>query len=626
MPTLAEPGALSAQSGKHTKPHHKKGPSKPKQVSSKDEYGQGIISRPASLVAKAAGALSNAPIIGPYAKATEIAASGVSKIAALFGYSRPVTVEPVHPYVPTVMGNMANTNIADSCVKLSVDMKQELTVDPKTVGLGDTDEMALQYIAGRESYLATFPWKVSDDQYRQLFGTIVTPTVWAEVNDEIHMPACCFAAQPFENWRGNMIYRFQVVASNYHKGRLLVVWDPKANTGTPEMNVAYSHVIDIAEMKDFSISVGWGTQYPWLACRPAGSVNKGWENSTATVVLPAAPQTNGFLRVFVLNDLTVPATDIDNDISVNVFVRAGPNIEFANPIDELYEDLILFPQSGLEPQAGTDQNVSDETTTENPSIPQMEPELEILPELMPTDGIADSTMGEAISSFRTMLKRYTLHRTIGFETRGARKLFMRSHYYPYYAGATPGAVDETDLLDPYNYCRVTLLNYLTPAFVGYRGGIRHKFCRNAQNDGTIGPTNSMLVAKRAPYLKSGNNYSRVESSASVYAVTNGQLNSANTYWLPSGNAGIHATNTGVNPNLEIEIPYNSNLRYFPAKKADWTSSNTFANCIELYLYSQMSSVNSGTAWHDFVAAGEDFSLFFFTGCPVMYRETRPNPL
>merc|ERR1711881_122584 len=78
IPTANEPGSLVPQMGEIFTPQIQ------------DEYGTGPISRPAGVVAKAAGALSNIPGIGMYARATEMAASTVSSIATMFGYSRPV--------------------------------------------------------------------------------------------------------------------------------------------------------------------------------------------------------------------------------------------------------------------------------------------------------------------------------------------------------------------------------------------------------------------------------------------------------------------------------------------------------------------------------------------------------
>ena len=146
-----------------------------------DEYGTGPISRPAGIVAKAAGALSKVPGIGMYALATQMAASTVSGIASMFGYSRPITLADIQPYKPTYLGNMANTNVPDTSQKLTLDAKQELTVDPRVMGLGSTDEMTIKSIAQRESFLTQFGWAVSDSAETLLWNSEVSPVLWHEI-------------------------------------------------------------------------------------------------------------------------------------------------------------------------------------------------------------------------------------------------------------------------------------------------------------------------------------------------------------------------------------------------------------------------------------------------------------
>eukprot|EP01084_Bolivina_argentea_P113537 202308_1 len=102
-----------------------------------DEYApNGIISSTSTTVARVAGLLTSAPSIGPYALATQMAASTVSNIARLFGYSRPPVLTDINSYKQMNLGNLANTNVSDAVMKLSLDAKQELSVDPRIMGLG----------------------------------------------------------------------------------------------------------------------------------------------------------------------------------------------------------------------------------------------------------------------------------------------------------------------------------------------------------------------------------------------------------------------------------------------------------------------------------------------------------
>ena len=108
------------------------------EMSKNDEYGK-PVSGPATALAKAAGALSSIPGISLYARASQLALSTIADVAAMFGYCRPAEQAPIVPYRPALLGNLPNVNVPDSVTKLTTDLKQETTVDPRTTGLSGVD-------------------------------------------------------------------------------------------------------------------------------------------------------------------------------------------------------------------------------------------------------------------------------------------------------------------------------------------------------------------------------------------------------------------------------------------------------------------------------------------------------
>jgi hypothetical protein len=85
---------------------------------------KGIISEPATAVARAAAALKNMPYVGPYARATEGAANIIGSVASSMGYCRPPVTKAPEPMRPTAVSALANTNVPDVTNKLTVDHKQ----------------------------------------------------------------------------------------------------------------------------------------------------------------------------------------------------------------------------------------------------------------------------------------------------------------------------------------------------------------------------------------------------------------------------------------------------------------------------------------------------------------------
>jgi hypothetical protein len=124
-----------------------------------DEYGMGPISKPASALASIASKFKTAPVLGPYATATQIGANALSRVASIFGYSRtPILTTSV--YRPNTKGSFATSNQEDDVAKLSLDCKQELSIDPRIFGRNGEDELDILSIASRQSFLDTFLWQV----------------------------------------------------------------------------------------------------------------------------------------------------------------------------------------------------------------------------------------------------------------------------------------------------------------------------------------------------------------------------------------------------------------------------------------------------------------------------------
>lgn len=124
-----------------------------------DEYiGEGVISKPASTVARWANWLSDVPVIGRFARATEIGANAVSGIASIFGFSKPLMLEDLRHFKPRLFGPFAITEGRDNAYKLTLDPKNEVSIDPSIIGLPAKDSMAFANIISREGLIGDFDW------------------------------------------------------------------------------------------------------------------------------------------------------------------------------------------------------------------------------------------------------------------------------------------------------------------------------------------------------------------------------------------------------------------------------------------------------------------------------------
>lgn len=622
MPTSLNASGLTAQMGKE---------------SEVDEANKkGFISGPATLVAKVARGLSAIPQIAPFAMATSEVANLTASIAKRFGYCAPPITKSPDVFKPRPTSSFALTNVPQAVEKLTVDDKQELSIDPNISGLTSKDPLAIKNIACRESYLTTFNWAVGTAADSKLFNMYVDPAVYdtSGAGAATHLTACAAAAWPFQYWTGSMKIRFQIVCSNHHKGRLRFVYDPnKYDSG--EYNVNFSEVVDIADKRDFTFTVGMSQPVPIRKrIDPIDGYGPGFDTVNLTNLSPSGIA-NGTLNVMVVNQLTVPNSVVNNDIQINVFVSAGDDFEVFAPSDRP-SYYVFKPQMGLETgfvaQSGTEEALAHTGDNAEEDAPEQS-EANVLS--LPMNNLSNKLnmvyFGESIASFRTMLKRYQLHTSIYASASGARLLSGRFPAFPYWRGNITNAVNNRAGAIPYNYCNTVMIHWVTMMFSGWRGSIRWRFLpRGAQLDEGL---TWQMYAQRVPATQATK---YINSSVAIPATTD--LNHAthdvvasigtggnNLFAPPEGFRGMTYTDVRNNPALDIEVPYYNQLRFVPGRNQDYTGTDVaqnrpFTECVDYRIYSYHDTSGYCDAY---CAAGEDFTPYFFTGMPRIYLETAP---
>ena len=584
---------------------------------------KGVVSGPATSVAKFAAYLKGVPYIGPFALATEIGGNAVAGMAKIFGYSRPPITKAPDPYRPTLCSSLALTNAPDVVQKLTVDDKQELTIDPRIAGIGPTDPLNIREIAKRESYLTTFNWNIGSAPDTFLWNCRVDPCVFASSGSSAyHFPACAFAALPFQYWKGTMKFRFQIVCSAFHKGRVKIVYDPNfisssTYLGFSEYNTNYLKVVDIAEEQDFTVEVANSQAQSFLEHLKPGFTAQSSVYSTTRQNF-SATEGNGIIGVIVVNELTTPSNEVVNDIEVNVFVSMGDDFEVAAPTD-YFQHFVLKPQSG--------EMAPDAVPLQELDAPQQSMSTIIgIPPLENTN-LNKVFMGEAIVSLRPLLKRYSLWNTVAKTNPNPQLIGGRFPLFPYFRGSVAGAVDTTAALTPYNYCNTILLHWIRAAYSGSRGSIRYKFVPRGNQD-----RGDRIEVSRSPYDPAASAYELANTGVPPYTNQKNARRDIISGWevgtfanVPerfrplTGTRGQAVTISHVNGSLEFEVPYYSPYRFTPGKRENYTSNQTWEPAWDYRIWNQS---DSNTTTSDiYVAAGEDFQVYFFTGLPRMYYES-----
>lgn len=581
-----------------------------------DEYGKGIISKPASAIARAAGQLSSIPGIGTYATATSMAASAVSSIAQLFGFTNVPVIADVHAFTPEVFPNIASTDIGTSITKLALDSKNELSIDPKICGGDFGDELLVSNLVTRESYLTSFPVLTSMATDTLVFNIGISPlmmgTTSATNQTIINGTPMWMVSRLFDYWRGDIEIRFKIICSQYHRGRLRFSWDPIGDiAGTVNSTTeAYTKIVDLAESTDVVIRI------PYMAATGYLGTRRDYlERYSSTTQLVKQIYENGILTVRVLTELSAP---IDTaDINVLVFVRGCDNLEFARPrdIDHLATLSPFTVQSGMLAYDNSDMDIS--------SI-ALEPSITV-----PEHNLIYN--GETIHSLRTLLRRTSFLRSVTI-TSGTGSTYITQlrgcdfNRFPMYPGYDPNGINTATGLTsgtskPYNWVNYTPITWLGQCFLANRGAI----------DWRVNPLNPVLSGETR-LSRPGNTVGLTVAAynANYGGATNNNLNARlmAAAIIPMAGGGV-VTNNNTKAGVSASFPFYSMMKFRTSAPADAILGNSFDEseydkCSLVDVLTPKTSItqnaewNSGCTYQFYVGAGTDFTFIFFLAVPTLY--------
>jgi len=567
----------------------------------KDEYGSGPVSGVASAVAEASHALSDIPVIGPFARATEIGAGTFSRIAAWFGYTNIPVISNSMPMKNVPFAGYASSEISAPTPKLTLDPKNELTLDSRTVGLDGTDELALEGLLTRESFLTTFAWDTILNPNTRIWTSLVAPHFMFRYNNSrMWRTPMAHIADMYQYWTGSMIFRFVIVATQYHRGRIKVSYDPSPDlvpTTSLGETTNVTHIHDIGDSTDFEITIPYMQSRAYIS-NPlppltAGAVDTGFGSNASLIT--NSPHRNGFLTVEVSNELTSPT--VSAPVEIVVFVRAGPDMKMMGP---------RVPTSRVSWEAQGDISpVCPEGACDKfefMSVDHEEPCINLV------------YGGESAVSLRQLLHRHCFER--GFYSGTVGSVYSSvQHMYPLSFNAVSGPNNiHFDGVAYKNWVSNSFVSWISPMFAGRRGSMYWGV--NVLNTGS---TSDILcqVSRTLSFIPSKNTYDAEIAGPTVDSTPNYAYSLFKTQIPVMGNGGA-ITNTKTQAGFTWLFPYISNRRFSSTKVffQDNANINKEAMAVELHGLQTTTGINRMNGMY-YNAAGPDFNLFFFTGVPTV---------
>lgn len=593
-----------------------------------DEYDDnGIISGPATAIANVAQKLSDTPVIGKLARATEIGARAVGGIASLFGYSNPPVINDVHGFVPKSFHAFSSVETGMPMDKLTLDPKNEITVDKTVTGASSEDELVISHFCARKSFVTGTLWTDAHAPGTQLFHIPVTPRNYSSTGavsqSILNETPASHVCSMFSQWRGGMIYTLRFIKTRYHTGRVQISWDPQQQPMDTDANTTtMTRIVDLQLESEVSFMVPFKAQDPWLK---TDNIANNWAITPAGSISVDPVSFNGYLRVTVVNELTGPASA--QEIDILIFANTAPDFQVSVP-NELPDWSFLTVQSQEEDQL-----------------------VDVAQVTMPPDTNA-VTVGETIASLRTMLHRTSFyHREFMgnpfsadgvYYTKGAYTLVNYVPRFPVEYGYSTEAVNyATGIIAPtknqFQYSPSHPINWITNCFVGYRGSIVHQY--NLIANGSVLPDEVAVerdprshILDTAPRqainrFSVGTNTSQASTLSRVPTST--QLNVKRGV---IGQRGMAITNSNTQSAISVVTPQYSKWKFRPAyvKRRDIVSGISEKESIKVAVTMRAGSTTTTAddGWpilSTYISGGVDFDPIYFVCVPSLYSFVTTTP-
>lgn len=541
-----------------------------------------------------------------------------SRVFALFGWSKPLSVENVTKVRVKTNAHMQNYNGLDTSENMGLDADN--TIGQFPLFGTDLDEMAFDNLISIFNYGSFFEWSTADEVGAELLKAYVHPGVFDQYFNLLapsggyqsaQFGYLSFVSKFFSYWAGDIDFQFRAFKTNYHSGRLRITWVPGGFLQGTEFaasdNMAYSVVWDLQTQHTTVVTIPYLSNMPWLVSANAITASRA-----------AHPDdylnncVNGHISVTVLNRL-VATSSVPQVFRINVETAGRKGFRFAAPTNpgvqpaQTVDAIKWAPQTTvvtlaenvdetLVAQLGDDSGLGDSEKYITQFKP---PSAQLINELC--------TVGEVVTSFRSLLKRFSFYPIVN--TDAAPPYLRNTRLVKMVLG--PESNNCTDLVvDPfvfaippyqisndgtfaveYNTYHMDLVATVASLYAYFRGSMRMKFRQS------LATTNrTFLTAKVIP--------------TTSYEPTTTNVTQSLSY--NSGTALIYMNLEGIS---EFQIPYYSRTSHTLIKET--SRPGTYTGSALPYL-----RISSNTTVPDFSmlyfrALGDDASFGFLTGVPMM---------
>lgn len=550
-----------------------------------EKVPRGLLSGPLHTVKTFADNFSGIPFIGEGVSLFSTAVGAASTFLSYIGFNKP-TIQDTIAVIPNKVANnpLAIDGRSSEFVLASRNKNHYGLVEHP---MQDLTHMDFSKICSTKGliYQATIPQTAISSQ--RVFSVPVHPgkvihTGNAAAGTLMHTPLSGILRM-FHYFRGDMQLTFEIVASPFHRGSIVMAYDPRNTTPTLEVALATLKTVTV----DISGDVGEEIHIPWQNVKALLDVETGTNQAFADAGDSNTPL--GSVHVYVLNPII--ANGSTDGVYVNVY-NSSDNARFfmLNNMASQTVGYYQYRAIGTVTPLSAAYEEEDTLSTVEPlgfGIVQGQtvfvdtPRVSFGPRTT-LDNASSEYFGEEIFSTKQIVTRQYVYAQAGL------------------AGATSDAGFSTQNgIQPFIAPSATVVNsnlsYLAGAYAGYRGSFRWTMINAPTGAWTVQPFGICVG---------------FHSLRSVFPADVFTANPANFNFYDHWGASLQ--NLTIMPSIDVITPPAVNGLYRPSCDVD---TNCF-DYVNFHIAKPAGATNT-TSVRILQGGGDDFSLFFFLGFPTI---------
>lgn len=553
----------------------------------------GPISAALALTSKVAGGLGAIPMLTPVMEPLSWVANAASGVAGAFGWAKPDNHGAATLMSQQYNPNMASADGLDMCYKLGLNEDHGVTLSNGDT-IRDSDETSWAFLRTVETIVGVttsslaanylpvgVTWAATDAAGTTLLSEYIGPqsgtytqrlkTDGLKVATYQIGPPIYYFSHMFNFWRGSICVKLKFVKTQFHTGRLMIIWTPgRGVLTTPSIADSTYSIRQILDVRDGNETC---IQLPWLL--PYNYVEVG--------------QTYGKLDVIVLNPLRAPET-VSQSVQILKYVSGGDDFEFAVPGYNGADPGNIAP-GVFTPEmntGGSDEVIKEEVIGGAKEASYSSKEME-------------ESIGEAFLSVKQLLNRYTPWYAL------AKTQATVMQFYPWYSSAVSQTIAGLTVPETGG----DAFNWISPMYLFYRGNARVSVTTHQPTALTNGtewsPSNIIVTGTWYTGPVTGD----PQGPSTILGVSeSGSYNYILDSPLSGNGIVVASAGTGV---TSWQVPYST--RYKTSLNTTMRTSVITSDVTRARGALVLSSHALSTDYVAYRSFDDNFHLSFFLGCP-----------